>query len=107
MNNLVHRSFQTCVISKDKLLEVELLDQMVCVFLIFRNTAKLPFVRVVSIYTSPIKVCGNAAKQSKAVDLGSSLFGGMDSNLTTVSGVWASLVAQLVKNLPATEETPA
>ena len=49
---------------------------------------------------------GSVAKQSKAMDLGSSLFGVMDSNLTTVSGVWASLVAQLVKNLPATEETP-
>ena len=62
MNNLVHRSFQTCVISKDKLLEVELLDQMVCVFLIFRNTAKLPSVRVVSIYISPIKVCGQCGQ---------------------------------------------
>ena len=35
------------VLSEDKLLEVEVLDQLVCVLKIFTNTEKLPSVRVV------------------------------------------------------------
>lgn len=56
-------SLDTCVISEDKFLEIELIDPMVCAFLIFTNIAKLPLIRVVPIYASPGKYTSNVLNQ--------------------------------------------